>query len=177
MLFTIYSSTRSYLHSSFIGLEGLKDQAKLIQPMKSAGVQLFVPSDLALPYTAEERRNVQVPREKRELEDKLKANSIPFVLICIGNFTSFALDSPYVHRPLAILDSTEINSYMNIDIPNHRIVHIGNSKHNAVWLWYVSSTYHVRSSGLISPTARETTLLPASCPSSPRASHPTSPDG
>jgi hypothetical protein len=62
--------------------------------MKEAGVKLFVPSDLALPYTDDERANVQVPREKGELEKQLKANGIPFVVICIGNFTSFALDSP-----------------------------------------------------------------------------------
>lgn len=62
--------------------------------MKEAGVKLFVPSDLAIPYTVEERGNVQVPRDKYKFEQELEANSIPFVLICIGNFTSFALDSP-----------------------------------------------------------------------------------
>ena len=82
--------------SSFLGHEVLKEQAKLIRPMQEAGVKLFVPSDLALPYTDEERTNVQVPRDKGELEQELKANEIPFVVICIGNFTSFALDSPCV---------------------------------------------------------------------------------
>ena len=80
--------------SSLIGHEAISQQSKLIQPMKEAGVKLFFPSDLALPYTDEERTNVEVPREKRKLEEQLKANSIPFVVICIGNFTSFALDSP-----------------------------------------------------------------------------------
>lgn len=87
--------------------------------MKQAGVKLFAPSDLALPYTVEERIKVQIPREKWELEQELEKNRIPFVIICIGNFTSFALDSPY----------------MNIDLPNHRIVHVGSSRENLVWLW------------------------------------------
>ena len=86
--------------------------------MKKASVKLFVPSDLALPYTVEERTTVQVPREKYELEQQLKQASIPFVLICIGNFTSFALDSPY----------------MGIDLPNNRIVNTGRSETNPVWL-------------------------------------------
>lgn len=76
---------------SFVGHEGIADQAKLIQPMKEAGVKLFVPSDLALPYTVEERTNVQVPRQKYELEQKFKENEIPFVVICIGNFAEFGL--------------------------------------------------------------------------------------
>ena len=62
--------------------------------MKDAGVKLFVPSDLALPYTVEERTNVQIPREKYELEQELKKNDVPFLVCTIGNFTSFALDSP-----------------------------------------------------------------------------------
>lgn len=62
--------------------------------MKRAGVKLFVPSDLALPYTADERANVAVPRAKEELEHLLNNAGIPFVTICIGNFTSFALQSP-----------------------------------------------------------------------------------
>ncbi|KAK3711903.1 hypothetical protein LTR37_009421 [Vermiconidia calcicola] len=103
---------------SFLGHEVLKEQAKLIQPMQEAGVKLFVPSDLALPYTDEERTNVQVPREKGELEQNLKANGIPFVVVCIGNFTSFALDSPY----------------MGVDLPNNRIVHVGRSRETAIWL-------------------------------------------
>lgn len=62
--------------------------------MQEAGVKLFVPSDLALPYTPEERRTVPVPRDKYEVELELERNGTPFVVICIGNFTSFALDSP-----------------------------------------------------------------------------------
>jgi hypothetical protein len=62
--------------------------------MKDAQTKLFAPSDLALPYTAEERANVPVPRDKLELEQELDQAGIPFVTICIGNFTSFALDSP-----------------------------------------------------------------------------------
>lgn len=67
-----------------------------------AGVQLFAPSDLALPYTTEERATVQVPREKEELEQQLVTAGVPFVVVCIGNFTSFALDSPwrYSHDPI-----------------------------------------------------------------------------
>lgn len=80
--------------SSFIGHEGLAQQKKLVRHMKEARIKLFAPSDLALPYTAEERVDVQVPREKQELENELKQAGIPFVTICIGNFTSFALDSP-----------------------------------------------------------------------------------
>lgn len=66
----------------------------MIPHMKDAKIRLFAPSDLALPYTAEERRDVQVPREKLELEHALDEAGIPFVTICIGNMTSFALDSP-----------------------------------------------------------------------------------
>jgi hypothetical protein len=62
--------------------------------MKNGKLKLFAPSDLALPYTAEERRDVQVPREKLELEHELDHTGVPFVTICIGNMTSFALDSP-----------------------------------------------------------------------------------
>jgi hypothetical protein len=62
--------------------------------MKDAKTKLFAPSDLALPYTAEERANVPVPRDKLELEHELGQAGVPFVTICIGNFTSFALDSP-----------------------------------------------------------------------------------
>jgi hypothetical protein len=62
--------------------------------MRDANIKLFAPSDLALPYTAEERRDVQVPREKLELEHELSQAGIAFVTICIGNMTSFALDSP-----------------------------------------------------------------------------------
>lgn len=79
---------------SFIGHEAIAEQAKLIDPMKSAGVKLFVPSDLAIPYTVEERKTVQVPRDKYEIERKLEEASMPYVVICIGNFTSFAIDSP-----------------------------------------------------------------------------------
>jgi len=79
---------------SFIGHDGILDQKKLITHMKDARIKLFAPSDLALPYTAEERRDVQVPREKLELEHDLNQAGIPFVTICIGNMTSFALDSP-----------------------------------------------------------------------------------
>lgn len=79
---------------SFIGHDGLSDQKKLIPHMKDAKIKLFAPSDLALPYTAEERAHVQVPREKLELEHELNQAGIPFVTICIGNMTSFALDSP-----------------------------------------------------------------------------------
>lgn len=49
--------------------------------MKDEGVKLFVPSDLALPYTVEERTHVQVPRDKYELELKLKENDISFVVV------------------------------------------------------------------------------------------------
>lgn len=80
--------------SSFVGHEGISEQGKLIRPMKDAKTKLFAPSDLALPYTAQERIDVQVPREKLELEHKLDQAEIPFVTICIGNMTSFALDSP-----------------------------------------------------------------------------------
>lgn len=62
--------------------------------MRDGKLKLFAPSDLALPYTAEERSDVQVPREKLELEHALNQAGIPFVTICIGNMTSFALDSP-----------------------------------------------------------------------------------
>lgn len=62
--------------------------------MRDANIKLFAPSDLALPYTAEERRYVTVPREKEELERELEHAGVPFVTIIIGNFTSFALDSP-----------------------------------------------------------------------------------
>jgi hypothetical protein len=82
------------LDSSFIGHDGLLDQKKLVPHMRDAKVKLFAPSDLALPYTAEERIDVQVPREKLELEHELDKTAIPFVTICIGNMTSFALDSP-----------------------------------------------------------------------------------
>jgi hypothetical protein len=81
-------------NSSFIGHDGLSDQKKLIPHMRDANIKLFAPSDLALPYTAEERSDVQVPREKLELEHELNRAGIPFVTICIGNMTSFALDSP-----------------------------------------------------------------------------------
>lgn len=81
-------------NSSFIGHDGLADQKKLVRHMKDAKTKLFAPSDLALPYTAEERIDVQVPREKEELEHDLNEAGIPFVVICIGNMTSFALDSP-----------------------------------------------------------------------------------
>ncbi|GAB7324224.1 hypothetical protein MBLNU13_g07581t2 [Cladosporium sp. NU13] len=79
---------------SFIGHDGLSDQKKLITHMENGKLKLFAPSDLALPYTAEERSDVQVPREKLELEHELNQAGIPFVTICIGNMTSFALDSP-----------------------------------------------------------------------------------
>ena len=79
---------------SFIGHDGLSDQKKLITHMEDGKLKLFAPSDLALPYTVEERRDVQVPREKLELEHELHQAGIPFVTICIGNMTSFALDSP-----------------------------------------------------------------------------------
>lgn len=69
-------------------------QNKLVQPMKRAAVKLFAPSDLALPYTAEERATVAVPRAKEELERLLEDADMPFVTVCIGNFTSFALQSP-----------------------------------------------------------------------------------
>ena len=62
--------------------------------MKKANVKLFAPSDLALPYTAMERTHVQVPRQKQGLETELCQAGIPFVTVCIGNFTSFALGSP-----------------------------------------------------------------------------------
>lgn len=81
-------------NSSFIGHDGIADQKKLIQHMRDAKTKLFAPSDLALPYTAQERADVQVPREKLELEHDLNQAGIPFVTICIGNMTSFALDSP-----------------------------------------------------------------------------------
>lgn len=61
--------------------------------MRDARTKLFAPSDLALPYTAEERTSVPVPRDKLELERELVQAGVPFVTICIGNFTSFALDS------------------------------------------------------------------------------------
>jgi hypothetical protein len=57
-------------------------------------VKLFAPSDLALPYTSEERATVEVPRGKEELENLLQANSVPYITVLIGNFDSFALDSP-----------------------------------------------------------------------------------
>lgn len=62
--------------------------------MKDHEVKLFAPSDLALPYTSEERQSVQVPRNKEELDKELTKACIPSVTISIGNFTSFALDSP-----------------------------------------------------------------------------------
>lgn len=80
--------------SSFIGHDGLAQQKKLVRHMREAQIKLFAPSDLALPYTTEERVDVQVPREKQELENELERAGVPFVTICIGNFTSFALDSP-----------------------------------------------------------------------------------
>lgn len=80
--------------SSFVGHEGLAQQKKLVRHLRDARTKLFAPSDLALPYTAEERANVEVPRLKLELEDELREAGVPFVTICIGNFTSFALDSP-----------------------------------------------------------------------------------
>lgn len=27
--------------------------------------------------------------------------------------------------------------YMGIDLPNHRIVHVGSSRQNPIWLWHV----------------------------------------
>lgn len=87
-------SLQLIVSSSFIGHDGLAQQKKLVGHMREAQIKLFAPSDLALPYTAEERVDVQVPREKQELENYLKHADIPFVTICIGNFTSFALDSP-----------------------------------------------------------------------------------
>lgn len=80
--------------SSFIGHEGLKDQRKLVKHLQNSDVKLFAPSDLALPYTSEEREQVEVPREKEILEHDLDAAKIPFVTILIGNMTSFAFDSP-----------------------------------------------------------------------------------
>lgn len=70
------------------------DQKKLVPLMKDEKVKLFAPSDLALPYNSEERHDVQVPRDKEELAKELTQAGVPFVTICIGNFTSFALDSP-----------------------------------------------------------------------------------
>lgn len=87
-------SIQLIVSSSFIGHDGLAQQKKLVRHMREAQIKLFAPSDLALPYTTEERVDVQVPREKQELENDLKKAGIPFVTICIGNFTSFALDSP-----------------------------------------------------------------------------------
>ncbi|KAI5275047.1 hypothetical protein E4T47_01868 [Aureobasidium subglaciale] len=113
---------------SFIGHAGLKDQEKMVPYMRDAGVKLFAPSDLALPYTAEEREHVTVPREKEELEHKLHAAGVPFVTIVIGNFTSFALDSPY----------------MGVDLVNNRILHTGESRTNPVYLCsrdYVAAGY------------------------------------
>ena len=75
-------------------------QKKFIGPMKKAGVKLFAPSDLALPYTSDERATVAVPRMKEELEHELKGADFPLVTVCIGNFTSFALGSPYVRSLL-----------------------------------------------------------------------------
>ncbi|KAG2170752.1 hypothetical protein JADG_010491 [Aureobasidium aubasidani] len=113
---------------SFIGHEGLSDQTRLVPYMRNANIKLFAPSDLALPYTPEERKTVTVPREKEQLEETLKNAGVPFVTILIGNFTSFALDSPY----------------MGIDIVNNRILHTGKSRENPVWLCsrdYVAAGY------------------------------------
>ncbi|THY33973.1 hypothetical protein D6D01_02078 [Aureobasidium pullulans] len=113
---------------SFIGHEGLTDQKRLVPYMRNANIKLFAPSDLALPYTPEERKTVTVPREKEQLEETLKNAGVPFVTILIGNFTSFALDSPY----------------MGIDIVNNRILHTGKSRENPVWLCsrdYVAAGY------------------------------------
>ncbi|KAM0723663.1 hypothetical protein Q7P37_000651 [Cladosporium fusiforme] len=113
---------------SFIGHDGIADQKKLVGHMRDAGTKLFAPSDLALPYTAEERADVQVPRDKLVLENQLNQESVPFVTICIGNMTSFALDSPY----------------MGIDIPNNRIMFTGDSKSNQVFLCsldYIAAGY------------------------------------
>ncbi|KAI5202353.1 hypothetical protein E4T39_04764 [Aureobasidium subglaciale] len=103
---------------SFIGHAGLNDQEKLIPYMRDAGVKLFAPSDLALPYTAEEREHVTVPREKEELEQKLHDAGMPFIIILIGNYTTFALDSPF----------------LGIDLVNNRILHTGESRNNPVYL-------------------------------------------
>ncbi|KAH7095778.1 hypothetical protein FB567DRAFT_513359 [Paraphoma chrysanthemicola] len=113
---------------SLIGHEGLHYQNKLIGPIKKAGVKLFAPSDLALPYTSEERATVEVPRSKEELEHEMKENGVPYVTILSGNFDSFALDSPY----------------MGVDLPNNRIVHTGDSRNNATYLCsreYVAAAY------------------------------------
>ncbi|KAF7946972.1 uncharacterized protein EAE97_004221 [Botrytis byssoidea] len=113
---------------SLIGHDGLHMQQKLIQPMKAAAVKLFAPSDLALPYTAEESATVAVPREKKELKHALHDAGIPTVTVVIGNFTAFALQSPYI----------------GIDVPQNRIVFTGNSKTQPVYLCsrkYVAAGY------------------------------------
>ncbi|THW84124.1 hypothetical protein D6D18_07907 [Aureobasidium pullulans] len=87
-------SIASALYGIDILLQGLSDQTRLVPYMRNANIKLFAPSDLALPYTPEERKTVTVPREKEQLEETLKNAGVPFVTILIGNFTSFALDSP-----------------------------------------------------------------------------------
>ncbi|KAF7887345.1 hypothetical protein EAF00_009639 [Botryotinia globosa] len=96
--------------------------------MKAAAVKLFAPSDLALPYTAEESATVAVPRGKEELENALHDAGIPTVTVVIGNFAAFALQSPYI----------------GIDIPQNRIVFTGDSKMQPVYLCsrkYVAAAY------------------------------------
>ncbi|THY12958.1 hypothetical protein D6D02_04942, partial [Aureobasidium pullulans] len=113
---------------SFIGHEGLSDQTRLVPYMRNANIKLFAPSDLALPYSPEERKTATVPREKEQLVEMLGNAGVPFVTILVGNFTSFALDSPY----------------MGIDIVNNRILHTGKSRENPVWLCsrdYVAAGY------------------------------------
>jgi len=62
--------------------------------MKDAQQTFFAPSDLALPYTAEERANVPVPRDKLELEHELDQAGIPFKKT-LGDFIlGDALDDP-----------------------------------------------------------------------------------
>lgn len=89
------TSDRSQLIcSSALGHDAALQQIDLIPFILESGVKLFIPTDLALPYTEEERESVKIPRDKEVVEKALTREGVPYVTILAGNFAEFALGTP-----------------------------------------------------------------------------------
>ncbi|RKO91458.1 hypothetical protein BDK51DRAFT_23926 [Blyttiomyces helicus] len=87
---------------SLVSGPGLASQIKLAPALaKSPSVKLFVPSELGGDYDRELARNIEIVEVKFKVQDALKKERVPFVLVPIGGFAEFVFSIPFLGINLA----------------------------------------------------------------------------
>lgn len=78
--------------SCLVGDEGADREYGFVKAIPKTNVKLFSPSDLGLRY-GEEGSRLPILKAKEDLEKSCKDAGIPTIVIVIGNFAGFTLNT------------------------------------------------------------------------------------